>query len=345
MSAIAAEAARDFTFIRPRKRRLTEYEAVTVHQQPEPGGFDPAGWYLLTPEGRPAWKSDSTRLDHSDWFAFRDPAALWQRTYVRLQAEQERSIERASEDAAESGLLAAMDPDWLNRVVAGPYRMWSFFEYALFRAFAPASREALSDTLGNALCFQGFDHMRHAQAIVLHLLVIETARTDFQDRNAKARWLTEPAWQPLRRLAEQLIATEDWAELAVAVNLAVAPILSRLVVGGLVGRGAALHGDPVSALIAMTAERDRRRNQACGVELVRMVMAEDLPSRAQNRSVLEEWIATWTRRAREAAESLAPVFAAAPAPIPAFDAFYAEALADRAKLLADLGLAGGGQAA
>ena len=90
-----AKAPRDFTYIRPRKRRLSEYEAVTCYTQPDPEVFDKQGWYLRTAEGRTAWRKESTRLSHPHWFDFRDPAALWQRPYVRMQAEQERSLERA----------------------------------------------------------------------------------------------------------------------------------------------------------------------------------------------------------------------------------------------------------
>ena len=136
MSTVA-QIPRDFTYIKPRKRRLSEYEAVSCYTQPDPKVFDRQGWYLLTPEGRAAWRPESTRLQHPHWFDFRDPSGLWQRTYVKLQAEQERAIERTVEDAALAGIFGEFDPVWLHEIIGVHYRVWSFFEYALLPRLLP----------------------------------------------------------------------------------------------------------------------------------------------------------------------------------------------------------------
>ena len=195
----AARQARDFTFIKPQGRRLTEYEALIVHQQPDAYGFDrvtanltePEA-YLLRPDGRRLWDPDSTRLRCDDWFAYRDPAQQWQRTYVRHQEQQETSVARATEDAGLDGSLAALDPRWVRDMLCGHYRAWSFFEYAIFRTLAPAQREALSDTLGNVLCFQSFDHLRHAQDVVLYLVELENYSDAVDDAAGKRQWLEAP---------------------------------------------------------------------------------------------------------------------------------------------------------
>jgi Methane/Phenol/Alkene Hydroxylase len=302
---------RDHAYIRPRRRRLSEYEAVTCYTQPGPDAFDIEGWFTLGPgpEHRPAWRKESTRLVHPHWWDYRDPNQHWQRTYVRMQAEQERSIQRITEDAASAGAFADMDPGWLRDVVAGHYRIWSFLEYALFRAFAVASREALSDTLGNVLCFQGFDHMRHAQAVVLHLMALEENVEGFRDQGAKERWLTDAVYQPIRALAERLmLSTDDWAELPVAVNLVLAPILGEVALSQLVRRTGPFSGDPVTPFIVSTTERDRRRNLASTEELVRMVTDERVEGHAANRDVIREWVERWTPEVLEATRALRPVF-------------------------------------
>jgi hypothetical protein len=186
-------------------RRLSEYEAVTCYAQPDPTAFDKEGWFLRTTEGRVAWEQSSTALAHPHWFDFRDPAQQWQRTYVRMQAEQERSIERLCQDEAANGGIRDMDPIWLDQIVQKHYRVWSYFEYAVFRAFAPAQREALSDTLGNVLCFEAVDRVRHAQAIVIYLMELEDNIDGFIDHGSKDIWLTDPIYQPLRLLAEKLM--------------------------------------------------------------------------------------------------------------------------------------------
>lgn len=335
-----AKEPRDFTFIKPRKRRLTEYEAVTIHQQWDPGGFDVGTTFLRGPDGRAWWEAERTALKHPDWFAFRDPAQHWQRTYVRMQAEQERSIERITEDAVADGTFQDMDPAWLSEILGKHYRAWSFFEYGLFRAFSPAQREALSDSLGNAICFQSFDHMRLAQAVVAQLLEIELNVEGFEDRGAKELWTDDPIYQPARHLAEDLITTEDWAEQTLVVNFVVAPILSRMALDVLVRKPAPLHGDTVTPLILMTAERDRRRNLAYSKELARMVTADDIDESAANREVIAGWNESWRPRVIDVARSLAPVAERMPKADIDFEAELDAAIAAQAELVAELGVDG-----
>jgi Methane/Phenol/Toluene Hydroxylase len=334
-------APRDHLYITPRRRRLSEYEAVTCYTQPGPDAFDIEGWFTLGPgpEHRTAWRKESTRLTHPHWWDFRDPAQHWQRTYVRMQAEQERAIERATEDAASAGAFADVDPAWLTGVIAGHYRVWSFLEYALFRAFAVASREALSDTLGNVLCFQGFDHMRHAQAVVLYVMSLEENVPGFVDGGAKQRWLEDPEYQPLRALAEKLmLGTDDWGELAVAVNLVVAPILSEVMLSQLVRRGGPHRGDSVTPFIISTTERDRRRNLAWTEELVRMVTAESVPEHRANRDVIAGWVGAWTPAVLEATRALRPVFGRAQVGVVTFDDALAAAMRTQCEIVQALGL-------
>ena len=330
------KAPRDFTYIKPRKRRVSEYEAVTCYTQPDPEVFDKQGWYLRTAEGRTAWRKESTALRHPHWFDFRDPAAQWQRTYVRMQAEQERAIERAIEDAARDGAFRDFDPAWTRDVVGAHYRVWSFFEYGLFRCFAQAQREALSDTLGNVYCFAGVDRMRHAQAIVIYLMDLEDQIPGFRDVGGKERWLSEPAYQPLRRLTEEIMAVDDWGELAVAAHLVIDPIVSEIGASEIVRRHGAFHGDSITPLVVSTTERDRRRNLEWTLELVRMVTAPEVSTAAANLELIKRWMARWTPPAVAAAEALAPVHARIPKPLGPFADALSRARAAQAALVATI---------
>lgn len=314
----AGKPTRDFTYVASRRRRLSEYEAVTCHTQPDVLTFDAQGWLLRDAQGRPPWVAESTALQHPDWFRFRDPASHWQRTYVRMQAEQERSIARCAEDAAAHGGFADLDSVWIREILGKHYRAWSYAEYGLFRAFAVAQREALSDTLGNVYCFEAFDRMRHAQAIVLHLLELEDYIDGFADDGAKAVWLEDSRYQPLRQLVEELVASNDWGELAVVANLVFDPILTEVSVSQLVRRFAPFHGDPVTAHLVGTTERDRRRNLAWTQELIRMVTADDVPDRASNTSIIQDWLTAWTPRVREAAHALATLYDVPPLQVARF---------------------------
>lgn len=345
MTAVKEGATpRDLNYIKPTRRRLSDYEAVTCYTQPDPEAFDKEGWFLRTTEGRTAWVRESTKLVHPHWFDFRDPASHWQRTYVRMQAEQERSIERITEDSAACGALAAMDPGWVRDVIGLHYRVWSYLEYGLFRAFATAQREALSDTLGNALCFEGFDRMRHAQAIVLYLMDMEAAIEGFVDAGAKQHWLDDAAYQPARELVERLIAFDDWAELAVVTNLIFDPLVSEVGLSQLVRRAAPFHGDFVTPMIVTTTERDRRRNLAWTQALVRMVTAEGLEPASANRDRIQGWVDEWTPAVRRAARAMADRYQLPPKADVDAEEVLAAAEAGQDALVTDLGFtpAGGG---
>lgn len=336
---------RDLTYIRSKRRRLSDYEAVTCYTQPDPDAWDKEGWFLRTPEGRPAWIRESTKLVHPHWFDFRDPASHWQRTYVRMQAEQERAIERVTDDAAASGALAAMDPAWVTDVIDVHYRVWSYLEYGLFRAFATAQREALSDTLGNALCFEGFDRMRHAQAIVLYLMDLEAAIDGFSDHGAKEHWLGDDCYQPARELVERLIAFDDWAELAVVTNLVLDPLLAEVGLSQLVRHAAPLHGDYVTPMIISTTERDRRRNQAWTAELVRMVTADGLDTAEANRATIQGWLDEWTPGVRRATRAMADRYKLPPIANVDFEVVLATADTAQGQMVGDLGFTPAGGAA
>jgi methane monooxygenase component A beta chain/propane monooxygenase small subunit len=334
------QSPRDFTYIKPRKRRLSEYEAVSCYTQPDPNVFDRQGWYLLTFEGRAAWRPESTRLQHPHWFDFRDPSGLWQRTYVKLQAEQERAIERSVEDAALAGIFRDFDAVWLNEIIGIHYRAWSFFEYGLFRAFSRAQREALADTIGNALCFEAVDRIRHAQSTVLYLMELEASVEGFKDNSGKEHWLNDPVYQPLRALVEALMATEDWAELAFAVNLIIDPIVSEIGVSRMIRHHAPHHGDPITPSIILTTERDRRRNRAWTEELVRMTTV-DVPAADHNREVMQSWCDHWRPAAIAAAKAFSPVFNRVAPRAPSFEDDLAAACAAQADIVTALGLDNG----
>ena len=343
-TAAKVKTARDFTYIKPKSRRLTEYEALTVHMQPDMQGFDHARgrieqpeWYLLRDDGTPLWDPASTALEVSDWFEWRDPSQHWQRTYVRHQEQQEGAIERMTEDAALDGSLAEIDARWIRGVLCDHYRAWSFFEYAVFRSLAPAQREALSDTLGNALCFQSFDHLRHAQDVICYLVELEHHSDAVDDAAGKRNWMDNPAYQPSRRLAEEIMGCRDWCELMLGLNLVVAPLLQQLAVSELVRRAALPNRDAVAAHIVLTAERDRRRNLAAAQALAEFVVAEDNPRADANRACIQAWLDDWTARADGAAVALAPAFDAVPVPAISHAEALARARAATAALVTGLG--------
>jgi methane monooxygenase component A beta chain/propane monooxygenase small subunit len=288
------------------------------------------------------WREESTKLRHPHWFDFRDPGKLWQRTHTRAQAEQERGIERVTEEAIARRSFADVDPIWLEEIVRLHYRVWSFVEYGTFRPWSAAQREALSDTLGQVCVFEGLDRLRHAQDIVVYLMELETHVPGFKDEGGKDRWTSEARYQPTRQLIEKLMYnTWDWGELAVATNLVIDPILTEVAIFALIGRSGPFHGDVVTPFIVSTAERDRRWSLDWTRALVAMVTADEVTKAKENVGFLREWADVWTPLAIAAAEPMAEVYAKVPKPMVGFDQAMSGAIEKQKKLLAELGLNGG----
>jgi len=336
----AAKPPRDFTYINARRKRPSEYEAVNLHVQPRLGNWwDKGNSYLRTPDGRAAFIEESTHLRHPDWHDFRDPCGLWQRPYMRMQAEQERAIERLTADVAPT-LAQDIDPVWVQAVLRDHYAVWSFVENGLYRGMFSASREGLSDTVVASMLFETFDRARHSQDIVHWVLALEENVPGFDATGAKETWLEHPRYQPLRRLVEQIaFGVKDWGETIIATNLCFDPIASELAVSRLLRHGP-LHGDVVSKLIVAAFDRDRRREADWTAEYVNMVTADDVPAAAGNRAVIAEWVVKWTPRAIRATEPLAELYAQLAAVKVSFADTLAEAAARQQQLVTALGVGG-----
>ena len=288
---------RDFTYIVPAGRRITEYEALNLYVHTLDSTKD-------GPVAHPAgWNPSSTAARCQNWFAFRDPAQMWQRPYIKRQAEQERAIERAMATARGSGSIGRMDDGWASDVLGDLYVPAAYFEHALFRTLAHASLMALSDVVGVALVFNSFDKERHAQDILFHHFDLLALGRPVGTDDRREAWLTAPSFQPLRRLAEQLLAADDWAETAVVVNLLVEPVLSRFLYNELIWSRASVHGDPLTPVLLLEAENDRQRNIAWTRELVAMLIADAVDG-AHNQALIDSWLRTWLGPVGEAIDAL-----------------------------------------
>jgi methane monooxygenase component A beta chain/propane monooxygenase small subunit len=293
---------RDFDYITPKGRRLTEYEAVTCYTQPQPtaGGIQTAGELMLRTSGRPIFDVAGTAVSADDWFAFRDPNQMWQRPYYELQTDAERAIERATTLAVSTGMLTSVDAAWLEDGVANAYLPFAHVEYGLFRSLNCAAREALSDTLTSVLVFNASDKLRHAQAISILGLDLEGAVPGFDGTRGRTLWLEDPAWTPVRRLVEEVLCITDWAECIAAVNMAVEPLLGDPLRRLVFGVGASRHGDGIVPVVAGTATADWQRNATWTEEFCRFAAAAS----PVNAKVLGEWRGTWLDRARPVAADL-----------------------------------------
>jgi methane monooxygenase component A beta chain/propane monooxygenase small subunit len=370
---MASSAPRTFLrYVAPQRQRPSEYEEVTLHSQWSPTNFAKQGWFNYGLDGRPCWDESSTRLRcnsvvkpstwwydqnragrpsvelgvdqieqvgqqaRDGWWGYRDPAQMWFRPYVEMQANQENMLELATNGAARLELYGSVSPTWL-KFLGDYFAAWRHVEYGLFMALCYAQREALSDVVATPFLFQAVDKERHAQDIALHCMALEQMIEGFSDAGEIEVWMNDSVLQPVRRYVEQMIASRDWGEIVVAVNLVFEPLVGRLMTNYLVARQGSLCGDIVTPLISQTADTDRQRSSAATAELCRFVIGNV----SENKKVLEEWVARWTPEALAAAQNLCPLAIHPRADLDGFDRALQQCKVEQSVLLAQAGIAAG----
>lgn len=297
-----------------------------------PDNFAAQGWFNRDVNGSPPWRNDATLLKAVDWWAFRDPAAEWYRPFVDRQAAIGHAIKHAVAGARRSGAFPQFAPRWLH-FLGGDFAVYRFVEYGLFLALCQAQRECASDVIAQPIIFQSLEKDRHAQDITRYCVEIEECVPGFADTGCKALWIDAPEWQPLRRFTELLLATRDWGEIHVVVNLIFESLIAPLFTRELVLRHAALHGDFVTPAVVAGAEADRELRRAGMVALVDFLLAQD----AGNRAVISAWLTQWMPCAFDAVAAFEQVFARVGAN---FEEARDAVVADHAALLARLKLEG-----
>jgi toluene monooxygenase system protein E len=291
-----------------RKPSTYEVTAARFHyhfrREPAPFELDPGmplnRWYLEYREGSP--------FQVDDWEGFRDPHKLTYKDYVALQHDRETYLDLLIDTHEAAGSVTRLDPAWVAtlRALFVPLR---FPLHVLQMTGLYVGQMAPSSFITNAAHFGAADEMRRVQRIAYWTKVLANAHADELATTALARgaWEDDPAWQPLRRVCEQLLVTRDWGEAFAARNLALKPVLDALLNTQLADL-ARRNSDEFLALLFTEFGVDAERSQDWSSALVRYA----LERRPELADVLTGWLDTWQPRAFEAAESLAAMFASAP---------------------------------
>ena len=331
---VAPKRASNFLYVKPAKKRATQYEEITLHTQWDPKNFAAQGWFNLDKNGRPIWNEDSTLVRASDWWEYRDPAAEWFRPFVKRQADTGRAIEQAIAGAKRASMFADFDSGWAA-FLANNFAAFRYADYGLFLVLCQAQREAGSDVVAQPIVFQSIEKDRHAQDITLYCMELEQQIPGFSDRDCKQVWLQAPEWQPLRKLVEKLLATRDWAEINLVVNLLLDPIVTALFLRELMLRSAPLNGDAVTPVIIEGSESDRHIRRASTEAFVTLLLQQN----SDNKAIVEKWLTQWQPLVMDAAIAFKPLFSGTYRCAQSFEVALDRVLTDQRVLLQKLGLA------
>ncbi|WP_047151914.1 toluene hydroxylase [Aneurinibacillus tyrosinisolvens] len=200
-----------------------EYEEVTLRQQPYIHGhyrniYDERDYDIFDPR--------YTRLKSSNWEGFRDPKKYWYTTYVSNRKKLAEEVENGFEYAKHLEIIQTLSPQWVN-ALRDLYTPLRHLEYGENVQMQHVIRYALGSTIEQCATFQAYDKTGRAQWISLWAMNMEEHHGDFLN-HGKEMLEQDPAYQPLRRYVEEILITEDWAEVLVAENLTLDLLLGNL---------------------------------------------------------------------------------------------------------------------
>ncbi|MEU8759723.1 hypothetical protein [Streptomyces sp. NPDC048659] len=306
--------ARTWSLLGDVRRKPSPYEAVTARfqytfrREPAPFELDRGAplnqWYLAHREG--------SAFQVPDWEGFRDPHRLTYKDYVTLQHEREVHTDLLIDEHEAARTLHTLDPAWvtlLRRLVV-PLR---FPLHVLQMTASYTAHMAPSAFITNCAAFQAADEARRIQRLAYWTRALANAHDDDLAATATARsaWEEDPAWQPLRRVLEELLTVPDWGEAFTALNLVVKPALDILVDESLAGL-AQDNGDAFLADLCTEFSHDARRSRDWTRALVRYA----LDQRPDHAELLRDWADARRPDTEQATAALAALFAQAPVPAP-----------------------------
>lgn len=286
-----ARTARRFGADKPASR----YQEASFDLQPRDNFHYRPMW---DPE-REIYDARRTAIVMADWDAFRDPRQYYYATYVINRARLQETAEKNFEFVEKHGLMAALGAEQRAALEAGllPFR---HLEWAANLNNCFIAAYCFGSSMAQGAIYNTTDRLGMAQYLSRIGLLLD-GNTGRSLDAAKTRWMTDPAWQPLRRLSEAMLVRKDWFELFVVQNL----VLDALVHPLAYQRFTDQIGEPGAAFLAMLTEfmTDWYAENVKWVDAwVKTAAAES----AHNRELIQGWVSGWSVQALEALAPLLP---------------------------------------
>lgn len=252
---------------------------------------------------RPVWDPEReiydagrTALRMRDWEVFKDPRQFYYASYCIQRARMQEAAEKNYGFVEKNALMGLLSETVRQRALALlplRHQEWAANQHNCFIA-----AYAYGSSITQGAIYATTDRLGIAQYLSRIGLLLDD-NTGSALETAKAAWLSEPAWQGLRRIAEDLLVCKDPFELFVAQNLVIDGLLHPLAFARPSG-----FAEPGVATLAMLTEfmeewfpENRKWVDAC----VQAAAAES----AENRALLSGWALHWHGRALEALRPLA----------------------------------------
>jgi propane 2-monooxygenase small subunit len=329
--------SRSYNYFTPRKRRATVYEDVTVDVQPDPARHLTQGWVYAFADGQAGYPQEWTALQSSNWHEFLDPNEEWEQTIYRNNAAVVRQISQNIEHGRTAHVFASLDPAWV-KVLERHVFAWAHAEHGIgMHVYTPAQRDAPTNMINNAMAVGAAHKLRFAQDLILYNLTLSDEVDGFDGALHRTTWQEDPIWQPTREFVEGLTGSRDWGEQWFATSVVFEPLLGELFRSGFVMQVAALHGDFVTPTVMGAGESDAARDQRGARALYRMLADDDVHG-AENRELMQGWLAKWSGAALAAARQLQPIWSQISEKVVRFEDSLEHSRGRQESLVQDIGL-------
>jgi phenol hydroxylase P1 protein len=240
-----------------------------------------------------------TAVQMADWEVFKDPRQFYYASYCIQRARMQEAAEKSFDFVEKNQLIGLMAEPVRQRAEALlPLRHaeWAANQHNCF-----VTAYGFGSSITQGAMYAATDRLAIAQYLSRIGLLLDGSSGRALDA-AKRQWLEDTAWQPLRRLCEDLLVRKDWFELLVAQDLVIDGLLHPLAFG----RPAGTLAEPGAATLAMLTEfiedwfpENRKWVDAC--------VAAAAGESAANRALIAGWVKDWSARAVAAIAPLVPL--------------------------------------
>ena len=145
-----------------------------------------------------------------------------------------------------------------------------------------------ASTIENCVMFQAADQLRWVSRVAYRTRELANAHADagFVTGERKA-WEEDPCWQGFRELLERVLATYDWAEHFIALNIVAKPAFDEACIRQLV-RSARASRDTLLAQMLDAQWEDSERSRRWTGALVEFARGTE-----GNAATMADWVAKW----------------------------------------------------
>jgi toluene monooxygenase system protein E len=285
-------ARRTYLPLEELRRKPTDYDVTTTGLLYYPA----RGFEVETPVWRHYVEYQrGGMLRSSRWEEFEDPAHFTYSAYIAERRDQEAFLDRLLERPA-LPVPGELEP------LLGLLSALRFPLHGLQMVAAYVGALAPSGRISVAAAFQAADQLRGIQRLCQWLARSGKAAA-LLDAGGREIWQQSPAFQPLRRVIEELLVSYDWGEALIVLNGIIKPIFDRLWFDHLAGV-AERHQDEILEKILSSLADDARWHEAWFVSFAQVALS----SEPANALAIRQSIDKHRPRVADAVQALLPAF-------------------------------------